>query len=130
MANSTRILTHKSQRKLTNEQVVSLLTEYAGTRTTYKAMSAKHGISQRAISSIVRGFSYRELPAIANLRKEAQEKAASLCGKYSNAEAAQVHDPTRTVVEVDANSVASVDAAILRLQAMRLLIAPAVEVAF
>ena len=122
MAKPVRILTHKSQRKLTDEQTVSLLTEYVGTNTTYKAMSEKYGITQRAISSIVRGFSYRELPGIASLRKEAQVKATSRCAKYSDAEAVRVHDPLKTFLEIDFDSVASVDAAILRLQTVRSLI--------
>jgi hypothetical protein len=133
MANAnhpSRILTHKSQRKLTNEQAVSLLTEYVGTSTTYKALSEKYGIAQRAISSIVGGLSYRDLSGIANLRKRAQEKASSRSAKYSKAEAVRVHDPTQTVIEVDFNSVASVDAAILRLQAVRSLIGLAAEVSF
>jgi hypothetical protein len=130
MVNPVRILTHKAQRKLTNEQAVSLLTEYVGTSTTYKALSEKYGIAQKAISNIVGGLSYRDLSGIANLRKRAQEKASSRSAKYSKAKAVRVHDPTQTVIEVDFNSVASVDAAILHLQAVRSLIGPAAEVSF
>jgi hypothetical protein len=128
MVNAVRILTHTSQRKLTNSQVRSLLIDYVETDITYKALSEKYGIAQKAISNIVGGLSYRDLPGIANLRKRAQEKASSRSAKYSTAEAVRVHDPTQTVIEVDFNSVASLDAAILRLQAVRSLIGHAAEV--
>ena len=125
-----RILTHKSQRKLTNSQVRSLLTEYVETDTTYKALAERYGIAVHTVSQIVRGLSYRELSSIADLRKRAQEKAATRFARYSNAQAMRVPDPAQTVVEVDFNSVESIDAAILRLQAVRsLLIGPSGETA-
>jgi hypothetical protein len=128
MDNPVRILTHKAQRKLTSKQVVSLLNEYVETDATYKIVAEKYGISPRTVSQVVRGFSYRDLLGIATLRKKAQEKAATRSAKYSNASALQVTDPSLTAIEVNFNSVASVDTAILRLQAVRSLIRPAAEV--
>jgi hypothetical protein len=128
MPNPVRILTHKAQRKLTSKQVHSLLSAYVETDATYKTLSAEYGICQRAVSDIVRGFNYRDLTEFASLRKKAQEKAATRSAKYSNASALQVTDPTLTAIEVDFSSVASVDAAILSLQAVRSLIGPAGEV--
>ena len=129
MDNPVRILTHKAQRKLTDAQVGSLLSAYVETDTTYKAQSEKYGVSQLTVSKIVRGLIYRELFGIENLRKRAQEKAAARSAKDSNAQAVRAIDPTKTVIEVDFNSVESVDVAVLRLLAVRsLLIGPAVEV--
>lgn len=129
MANSTRILTHKTQRKLTTEQVRALLSAYVETDATYRTLSAEYGICQRAVSDIVRGFNYRDLTELATLREKAQEKAAARSSRYCNAESARILDTTKKVIEVNFNSVASVDAALLRLLAVRsLLIGPAAEV--
>ena len=128
MPNPVRILTHKAQRKLTSKQVHSLLSAYVETDATYKTLSAEYGICQRAVSDIVRGFNYRDLTEFATLREKAQEKAAARSSRYCNAEAARILDTTKKVIEVDFSSVASVDAAILSLQAVRSLIGPAGEV--
>jgi hypothetical protein len=128
MANPTRILTHRPQRKLTDEQVHSLLSAYVDTDTTYKALSEQYSVSQRTVSGIVSGLIYRDLLGVSGLRKKAQEKAATRSGKYSKAEALRVSDPTQSVIGYYCNSVASVDAAILHLQAVRLLLSSASEV--
>lgn len=130
MVNPVRILTHKPQRKLTDQQVLSLLTEYVVTPTTYKAMSEKYGITQASISQIVRGVTYRELIGSPSLRKKAQQKAANRSAKYSNAEALRVPDWTLTLIEVDFTSVASLDAAHVLIHDAYLRLGLAVEVSF
>lgn len=122
MANPDRILTHKKQRRLTDEKVRTLLTDYVSTDATYKALSEKFRISQKAIGNIVSGQTYREISGIASLRKKAQEKASDRSGRYSNAKALRVPDASKTRIEVDFNSVESLDAAILSLQCERTLL--------
>jgi hypothetical protein len=113
---------------LTCVQIVELLGGYLS-GATYNVLSEKFGISPKAIGNIINGFTYREIPGIAHLREEAQKKAAGRHAKYSNAQAARVPDPGRTFVEVDLNSVASLDALMLRLQAARLMNSTTAKVA-
>jgi transcriptional regulator with XRE-family HTH domain len=121
--------TRKTLRSLSNEQVRVLLTEYVETKITQAKLARKYGVSQSAISSVVRGTSYREVPGISDLRKKAQAKAAALSAKWTSEEAVRVPDPKNKVIEYDDNSIESIDAVILRLLARRsLLIGSAVEV--
>ncbi len=108
----TRILTHKKQRKLTDAQVLFLLLEYVETEATYRTLAQKYAISEKAISNIVNNMSYRELATITQVRKKAQQKASASSGRYSHAEPARVPDATKTLIEVDFNSVSSINTAL------------------
>jgi hypothetical protein len=119
MVNHVRPLTHKTQRKLTDEQVRSLLSDYVNSETTYyKALSEKFGIAQRTVGQIVRGLTYREVPGIAELRKKAQQKAGRRNATFCSAQALRVPDPSKDVIEVDRNSIKSINEAMLHLQSV------------
>ncbi len=119
MPNLNYVLTHPKQRKLTIEQACFLLAEYvASEKTTYAALSKKYGVSEGAVSRIVRNFTYRDLPNVAHLREQAQKKAAARCAQYSTAKSVRVPDPRLTVIEVDCTSIESAYAALWRIQNM------------
>ena len=119
MARSSRPLTHRPQRKLTDKQVKLLLTAYVHTDTTYAALSEQYGLGENAISRIVRNLSYLDVPGVADLRNRAQAKAAARYRKYSCAEILRGPDPSKVKIEVDPHSIESIDAAIVHLKAIR-----------
>lgn len=118
MLKSSRVLTHKSQRHLNPTQVENLLYEYVHSDVTYEQLSIRYGVSTCTVSRIVRGLTYRDLLGMSHLREKAQKKARERSAKYSDGEAVRIPDEAVTLMEVNFNSVESVKAAILRLEAV------------
>lgn len=119
MANSpSRILTHRKHRKLTESQVVLLLTEYVETDTTYELLALKFNHSATGVSQIVRGLTYRDLASIGRLRERAQAKAALRSGRHSKAKPLRVPDATKVAFAVHPSSASEIREAIADLKAM------------